>query len=451
MRLGGDPYHERVWVGLVGTVLVAWAATGSYWSYNTDGFDQPVIAALGDIVPDPVSRAAMVVGFALLCWAWWRVRPNGNQAVTSVWKPLVIWSLPLLLVPPVLTADPFAYADSGWLFLHGANPYEVGYAAIGGPFAPSVDPLWQGVGVAYPPLQFVINAVVVTVTGAHPYWGVVAMRIPALVGVGLVAALVPRCAAMLNVPVAQASWLAVLNPLLIVHFVGGAHNDAIMVGVSILAVWVTLKGRDATRGRWWILLGAAALVGVAMALKQQAGLTVIAVAGLPMVAALATAKPAMRVWMWAWRLAVATAVAGGVFVAITAVTGLGFGWVEWMDQMGRTGSAAPFNLLGQIISIFAPDIGIYATLGVVSTVFMLGALVFFFVRYMTSPMQWLGWGAFWFTILGSALHPWYVVWPLTLLALTPLQPRSRGALVIFTVAFGLWNTLQTVLFASAPL
>lgn len=439
-----------VWIGLAGAVLVAWAATGTYWSYSPTGWDQSLISALGQVLPDPVSRGLMVVGFALLCWAWWRMRPTDGNAV-AVWKPLLVWSAPLLLVPPVLTADPFAYADSGWLFLHGLNTYEVGYAAIEGPFATAVDPLWQGVGVAYPPAQFWINAAVVAVTGAHPYWAVVAMRLPALVGVGLMAALVPRCATLLNLPAAQAAWLAVLNPLVIVHFVGGAHNDAIMVGASLLAVWVTLVGRTRTRGQWWWYLAAAVLVGVAMLLKQQAGLTVIAVAGLPMVAALKDATPARRVWMWAWRLAAVTAVAVGVFVAVSLASGLGFGWVEWMDQMGRTGSAAPFNLLGQLISIFAPDIGIYAILGVVSTLCMLGALVFFFIRFMAAPLQWLAWGAFWFTILGSALHPWYVVWPLTLLALTPLRPRIRLALVVFVVAFGLWNALQTVLFASAPL
>ncbi|WP_028709127.1 polyprenol phosphomannose-dependent alpha 1,6 mannosyltransferase MptB [Propionicicella superfundia] len=442
----------QVWVGLVGTVLVAWAACGTYWSYDPSGWAQPVVAALGDAVPHEVSRVLMVVGFALLCWAWWTLRPrDGVPQRHGAWTVLAVWAAPLLLVPPVLTADPFAYADSGWLFLHGQNPYAVGYGAIGGPFAASVDPLWRGVGVAYPPLQFLLNAAIVGLTGAHPYWSVVALRLPALAGVALLAACLPRCARLLGLPPAAATWLGVLNPLVVVHFLGGAHNDAVMVGVSVLAVWVTLRARGTRHAAWWHLLVAPAIVGVAMALKQQAGLTVIAVAGLPVAGALTAATAGRRVWLWAWRLTVVTAVAVGVFVVVSVVTGLGFGWVEWMDQMGRTGSAAPFNLLGQLVSIVAPDIGIYRILGVVSTVCMLGVLVLFFVRFVDAPLRWLGWGALWFTILGSALHPWYVVWPLALLALTPLRIRSRMALVVFVVAFGLWNALQTVLFASAPL
>lgn len=431
---------------------MAWAACGTYWSYDPSGWAQPVVAAVGDVLPNQASRALMVVGFTLLTWAWWRLRPRaGVPQRHRVWTLLAVWAVPLLLVPPVLTADPFAYADSGWLFLHGQNPYVVGYAAIGGPFATSVDPLWRGVGVAYPPLQFLVNAAMVGATGAHAYWSVVALRLPALAGVALLAAFVPRSARLLGLPAEPAIWLAVLNPLVIVHFLGGAHNDALMVGVSILAIWVTLRARGTRHASWWHFLVAPALVGVAMALKQQAGLTVLAVAGLPIAAELAAATNRRRVWLWAWRLLAVTAVAVGVFVGISLATGLGFGWVQWTDQMGRTGSAAPFNLLGQVITMVAPGIGIFRILGVVSVVAMLGVLVHFFVRFIASPMQWLAWGAFWFTILGSALHPWYVVWPIALLALVPLRPRSRVALIVFVAVFGVWNALQTVLFPSAPL
>lgn len=441
-----------VWIGLIGTLLVALAACDPSWSYNAAGWQQPVIDAIGDAVPHGVAQAIMVIGVALLSWAWWSVRTrDGDASRHGVWAMLAVWSAPLLLVPPVLTADPFAYADSGWLFLHGQNPYVVGYGAIGGPFAMSVDPLWRGVGVAYPPLQFLVNAAMVGLTGAHPYWSVVALRLPALAGVALVAALVPRIARLVGLSEQKAVWLGVLNPILIIHFVGGAHNDAIMVGVSLLAIWVALRARELPYPRVWQFVVAPVIVGVAMALKQQAGLTVIAVAGLPVAAALLKRAGWRRVWLWAWRLAVVTAVAVGVFVAISVATGLGFGWIEWMDQMGRTGTAAPFNLLGQAISVFAPQIGIYKILGVVSTICMFGALVFCFVRYIDAPLKWLGWGALWFTVLGSALHPWYVVWPLALLALTPMRRRSGAALVAFALLFLLWNTFQTVLFASVAL
>ncbi len=453
-----------VWIGLAGSLLVAFAACGTYWSYAPDGWALPVANAVGNALPPEISRVLMVIGVGLLCAGWWSIRPRGETAtppaaargralspVQRSWVTLAVWSLPLLLVPPVLTADPFAYADSGWLFLNGRNQYEVGYGAIGGPFARAVDPLWFGAGVAYPPLQFVLNAAAVLIGGTHPYWSVIAMRLWAVIGVVLVAALVPRIAAPLGVDAAKASWLAFLNPLLVVHFVGGAHNDAIMVGVSLLAIWVTLRARG-TRHAWvWQFLVAPVLVGVAMLLKQQAGLTVIAVAGLPVAAALAGLPVWRRLRLWAWRLAVVTAVAVGVFVGGSLATGLGFGWIKWIDQMGRTGTAAPFNLIGQVLDGWFPDLGAYRIVGVISTIAMFAALAYCFWRFMGEPMRWLGWGALWFTVLGSALHPWYVVWPIALLALTPLTRRGWVGLVALSLTFALWNALQTVLFPSAPL
>lgn len=449
-------------MGLVGSLLIGVSACGTYWSYAGGDWQQPFVTALGSAVPHVASRVLMVIGVALLTWAWWRLRPwsgvlpggaGPDRTIPGRWALLGVWSLPLLLVPPVLTADPFAYADSGWILLSGLNPYEVGYGGAGGPFVAAVDPLWQGVGVAYPPLQFFINAAMVLLAGLHPYWAVIAMRIPALIGVALVAALLPRIADLLGTDREVAVWFGVLNPILVIHFVGGAHNDAIMVGVSVLAIWlVAAFGRAGdARSAWVVFLLAPVVVGIAMALKQQAGLTVIAVAGLPVAAMLARMTRARRWLEWAWRLAAATVVALVVFGGIGALTGLGNGWIEWMDQMGRTGSAAPFNLLGQLFDVLAPDAGVYQVLGVVSTVAMLGALAFFFVRYDAQPLRWLGWGSFWFTVLGSALHPWYVVWPQSILAVTPLQRRVLTALVVFSVAFGLWNAIQTVSFASAPL
>lgn len=451
-----------VWIGLVGSLLVAFAACGTYWSY-ADGWAVPLIAAVGDSVPHEASRTLMVVGVALLCVAWWLLRPAGmlgkaaepaapeHGMIRRHWVALAVWSVPLLLVPPVLTADPFAYADSGWLFLHAQNQYEVGYGAIGGPFAAAVDPLWFGVGVAYPPGQFLLNAASVVLGGSHPYWSVVAMRLWAVVGVVLVAVLVPRIAGLVGVDAGKASWLATLNPLLIVHFVGGAHNDAIMVGVSLLAVWVTLATLGSKRAWLWQFVVAPALVGLAMLLKQQAGLVVIAVAGLPVAATLASLPLARRIGRWAWRLAAVTAGAVAVFVAGSFATGLGFGWVKWLDQMGRTGTAAPFNLIGQVLNGLFPDLGAYRIVGTISSIAMLGALADCFWRFMAEPLRWLGWGALWFTVLGAALHPWYVVWPIAILAATPLTRAGRVGLVAFSLAFVTWNALQTVLFPSAPL
>ncbi len=91
-------------------------------------------------------------------------------------------------------------------------------------------------GVAYPALSLVVNQVVVAATGNHAYWSIVALRIPALLGVALIAACGPRIARYLHADRPGRGWgrlvVGLLNPLLVVHFIGGAHNDALMAGVS---------------------------------------------------------------------------------------------------------------------------------------------------------------------------------------------------------------------------
>lgn len=114
---------------------------------------------------------AVVIGVLLLVAAWWLARPGAADPTyrRRLLIAAALWSVPLLVVPPVLSADAVLYADLGWIVNQSQNPYVVGLTGAGGPYAPHVDPLWAGTGVAYPPLALLTDAVVVRLVGFATY------------------------------------------------------------------------------------------------------------------------------------------------------------------------------------------------------------------------------------------------------------------------------------------
>lgn len=437
--------NRWVWLGVLGTTLVAWGSTHPEFSLTGD-WPNATVMAFAALVPIPVNRVLLGAGAIGLAWAWWRLRPTPERTPPPAGLVLALWSLPLLLAPPVLSPDAVLYADLGWMRLQGLNPYEVGLAGGGGPFAGQVDPLWAGQAVAYPPLAILVHAAVVAATGAHPYWSVVAMRVPVLVALAVMGWTLPRIARLVGLRPRGAAWLGLLNPLVVLHFVGGAHNDAPMVALTLLAILLVLR----TPTTWMSLLVAPMLVGVAMALKQQGGLAVVAVAGLPVAAALASSPLPHRLWLLGRRTALATVVAVATFVAICLGTGLGFGWMGGLDLMVRAPTPAPLALLAKGAAALAAWGGgdyetVLAVAGVIGSAVLLVVLGWLLVRFADRPLAAVAWGSLALAVLGQALHPWYLPWSLALLALVPLTRRQRRWVYGFAVGFTIWNAIQTAI------
>lgn len=434
--------HAAVWLGMLGSALVGWGSSHPEFAL-TGTWGAGWVDALGLTAPIPLDQVLVIGGTAVLVWAWWRLRPQPGRPL-SAGTVLALWSLPLLVLPPILSPDAVLYADLGWTLGTGANPYEVGLASSGGPFAARVDPLWAGQGVAYPPLTLRLDQLVVSATGAHPYWSVVAMRVPVILAVIAMLILVPRLAQLLGRPRQEAVWLGVLNPLLVLHFLGGAHNDAPMAAVSLAAIWLVAR-----RPRPWIsLVAAPMLVGVAMSLKQQGGLTAIAVAGLPLAATLAVLPLGRRLWLLGWRTAVAAMVAVATFIAISLATGLGFGWTRWLDLMGLANTPALLAWLSKTGALLwssggGDPIAFLIAAGRVTTAILVIGLAWTLIRFSDRPLAALAWGSAVLVALGQAVHPWYVPWSLALLALCPLTIRQRRLVIGLTVAFAVWNSIQT--------
>ncbi|MDO5711837.1 MAG: polyprenol phosphomannose-dependent alpha 1,6 mannosyltransferase MptB [Micrococcales bacterium] len=209
-------------------------------------------------------------GVALVLHAWLRLRPTdtADTAPASTW---LLWSLPILLAPPLFSRDAYSYAAQGLIVDRGMDPYTTGPISVPGEFADNVDPVWLYTPAPYGPLALQVQHLVVDCTLGNAYVAAVAMRIPALIAVGILALALPRLARRLGRSDRGALWLGVLNPLVLMHLVGGNHNDAMMIALVAVALLF------ATRG--WIV-AAALTIAVAAGFKQTAVLALIGVAGL---------------------------------------------------------------------------------------------------------------------------------------------------------------------------
>ncbi|WP_232549899.1 polyprenol phosphomannose-dependent alpha 1,6 mannosyltransferase MptB [Propioniciclava soli] len=417
-------------LGLLGTILLALGSLTPAYLPQASPF-WPTMRALGLDTwwAMAFGTALVIVAVGCLIVAWLRLRPAIYVDVKH-WAVLAWWSLPLLVAPPIFSHDAYSYAAHGWLMHNGLNPYETSPAVLPGGFADQVAWVWRFTPTPYGPLSLEISHWLVDLAGLNPYYSAVLMRLPALVGVALIVHYLPRIGRQMGVPPRDVAWFATINPLLVIDFVGGAHNDALMVGLVVLALHL------AYRGWFWPALLAA---GVAMSVKQPALL-----AAYP----LAIIGSGWASWHWRDvvaflpRLIASFAVVIGVFVAVSLATGLGFGWMNAAGVPGMIVTLAPFSLLGWLLQQGADALGLDSTgrafIGgsqAVGTVLALLCLAWLAVtRARTEPVRFLAWGYLAVAIFGPAMHPWYLLWGGVLLPLTrPSRRLWRLAAVVTAI------------------
>jgi hypothetical protein len=138
------------------------------------------------------------------------------------------------------------------------------------------------------------------------------------------------------------------------------------------------------------------------------------------------------------------------FVGICLATGLGFGWLRWLDLMGLAGTPAPLALISKggalVVQVLGGDPENFLRVaGLVSTAILLAVGVWIVVTFADRPLAAVGWGSLAIAVLGQALHPWYLPWSLALLGLVPLTRTQRRWVYGLALAFAIWNAFQTVI------
>lgn len=424
--------------GFLGSgLLFLGSLTPAYLPQNSPWWEPMRALGLDNWAAKAFGTALVVAGVALLVEAWFKLRPSLYHEVKH-WPITLLWSVPLLLAPPIFSHDAYAYAAEGWLLRNGLDPYTNAISVLPGPFADQAAWLWRYTTAMYPPLSLEMFHGLVIMAGNNPYYSAIAMRIPALLGVGLIAYFLPRLALRMRADPQMTAWFSTINPLVIIDLVGGAHNDALMMGLVVLALWLAFNDR------FWL---AAVTVGVAACIKQPAILVFYAVALINHPWLTLHWRHTSRALA---RLTLSLAVSVATFVAISLATGLGFGWISAADVPGKVITLAPFTLVGAglrwVFEFFGQPVtgqlvmdGI-RFLGLALTVVIIGWLALTVGR--RRPVTFLSWSYLVFAFGGIALNSWYLTWGGLLLPLTKPTERITGTAVTVTtvlLAYGAGN------------
>ena len=319
-----------------------------------------------------------------------------------------------LLAPPLLSQDVFSYIAYARLGAeHGLDPYTHSPLAIPGdavlPFAGS-----RAATSVYGPGFTLLTYPLAPLSVATALW--ILKAVAALASLGIVA-LVWRTAERLGRDPLLPAMLVGLNPLLLVHDVGGAHNETLVVLVTTAGVFAFASGRQR----------AGPVVATAAAgLKASAALVV------PYL--VAAARPRRRA-------ALIAALASAMAIALLAIVGFGshaldaFGFLS--SNQGRTSRwSFPYKtaqLLGAILPGGRLDYRdpVRALYGAAFA----AAFVWTLARTWrgADPIRMAGWATLAILVASAWLVPWYLLWLLPLAALS-----ADRRLVWATIALCAW-------------
>lgn len=429
--------NPATWLGLLGSLLIAAGELRrlTTWS-QVQG--QAWVDTVTSVVP-ATYQAVIAAGIAILSVAWLLAKPRAGRPPLSVGLLAVLWTLPLLLLPPMLSTDADSYADLGWMVANGDNPYTTGLGTTHGPFP--LGRAWLGTTSVYPPGALQLFGWVVHATGSHWYFSVVALRALALLGLLLIWWAVPRLARAIGVDAGFATWLAVLNPLMLVHGVGGEHVDLMMAGLVALALALAAKAADragdaqGSRASWLWFVGATVAVGMAVSVKQPALLAIPAVAAL--------AIPIGR-RTWPRFIAACTIVGAGAlgtFALISAATGLGWGWLSGTGNPANAPQTlTPAYLLSVVSGI---DVASLTQAGQDLSGIL---IVLLFVRHgRTESLRYLGLVALVWALGFGVLREWYLIFPMAFIGLArPGRPLRATVWILapMLALYGTWREYQ---------
>ena len=384
-----------------------------------------------------LSSVLLWIGVTLMLSAWlWLGRRAlaGDASEYTMVASAAFWLAPLLLSVPLFSRDTYSYLAQGALLRDGFDPYAVGPIDNPNALLDNVSPIWTITTAPYGPAFIMIARLITMLVGNHVIAGTMLLRLCMLPGFVLLIWATPRIARHIGANVPIALWICALNPLVIIHLMGGVHNEMLMVGLMAAGIALTLNSRH---------IAGIALIAVGVAVKATAGI----------------ALPFM-VWVWmrhlcerrGYRPLRAFAAAAGtsvlifvaVFAVLSGVAGVGLGWltalagsvkiINWLSV-----PTAAANLIHAIAGLFVP-VSFYAVLQttrVVGIAVVAVALPLLWWRFRHDDRQaitGIAWAMLVVVLFAPAALPWYYSWPLAVLA--PLAQSRRAVAAI--AAFSTW-------------
>ena len=141
----------------------------------------------------------------------------------------VVLIVAFALSPPLLSQDVFSYIAYARLgVVHGLNPYtHAPIDAVADPSFPHVG--WTESASSYGPLFTLATYPLAQLSVPAAMWTLKAVAAASVLALGLLAA---RLAPARGIDPRRCFAIVALNPLVLVHVVGGAHNDATVMLVG---------------------------------------------------------------------------------------------------------------------------------------------------------------------------------------------------------------------------
>lgn len=382
-----------------------------------------------------LSSIVLWVGVSLMLVAWLALGRrvlDGAVSEFAMKATTGFWLAPLLVSVPVFSRDTYSYLAQGALLRDGFDPYVVGPVANLNVLLDNVSPIWSITTAPYGPAFILIAKTVTVIAGNNVVAGTMLLRLCMLPGLALLVWAAPRLARQLGADGPTALWICALNPLVLIHLMGGVHNEMLMVGLMTAGIALTLTGRH---------VGGLTLVTVAIAVKATAGLA------LPFL-----------VWVWARHLreqrgyrplrafATATAAAllifAAVFAVLSAVAGVGLGWltalagsvkiINWLTVPTAAANVVHALSSGFLPVDFYPLLRVTRLAGIAVIAVSLPLLWWRFRRDDRAALTGIAWSMLVVVLFVPAALPWYYSWPLAVVA--PLAQSRRAVALIAGVS-----------------
>nr|WP_276609799.1 polyprenol phosphomannose-dependent alpha 1,6 mannosyltransferase MptB [Arthrobacter silviterrae] len=453
-----EPVHRvtarsAVWQGFAGSVMlllgslgVGWMATGSSPLIRTWLF------ILARTTPAAVITCTVLlcVGALLMLRAWLRLRqhlegwdPSSHRVLV---KALALWTAPMMAALPLFSRDSYAYIGQGRLMQQGLDPYTNGISALSNYYNLGPDALWTEAPTPYGPIWLWLEQAAVGLANGSPELALIPFRLASLLGVVLLAVYVPRLAARHGLNPERTLWLVVLNPVLLINFIGSVHNDSLMLGLVVAGIYYASAKHPVV---------GIVLVTLSIAIKP---ITLIALPFVGLLWAGSQAGWRRKFGLWAATLAISM----GIMAAMGVVNGLGFGWLAALNTPGAVWIwYAPVGLFSRTVGFMVTLLGGGAAGGVVTGVIQTvgqGASILAVValalvkvrppradgwradavddtRYSRAAMRRMAWAFAAVVLLAPMIQPWYMLWLLAFFAVTGVKDGWPLRVVYFLSVF----------------
>jgi alpha-1,6-mannosyltransferase len=381
-----------------------------------------------------VSSTLLWIGVVMLLVAWlWLGRRSIDGGRVSEYTMIAttgFWLAPLLLSVPLFSRDTYSYLAQGALLRDGFDPYAVGPIDNPNSLLDNVSSIWATTPAPYGPAFILVAKFVTTIVGNNVVAGTMLLRLCMLPGLALLIWAAPRIARHVGADGAVALWICVLNPLVIVHLMGGVHNEMLMVGLMMAGIALTFSRHH---------VAGATLIAVAVAVKATA---VLALPFMVWVWMRHLSGSRLRAFLIASAASVTTFVA--VFAVLSAVAGVGLGWLTALAGSVKiinwlTIPTAIANLTNVIGGLFM-SVNFYAILDVTRIIGIgiigvsLPLLWWRFRHTDREALQGIAWAMLVVVLFVPAALPWYYTWPL---AVVSALAQSRPSIALIA-GFSTW-------------